>query len=499
MIGLLPAAGRGVRAYPYTATVPKSMLEVDGVPNLERNVLLLRDQLGCRTIRIVIGHHGDVIRRHFGDGSRLGVSITYIENDRLDWELPYSVYLGTRDLDRPCCMLLADECYIHSNHRDLLRLVDAPALAVCGLIRGEYAKQVRKNYVVTLRDGGIVDMEEKPRIVRDRLMGAGTYLLQPEAMRRLADAFAAGDAARPRDWTTWLAELARGGGRLLPFHLTGRYVNINSRDDLNYANYLVRDADFSHRTTSLVYVVDGEDEAALRPLPEYAAVPEVDEVVAVARRPTPALERAAALPKVRVFTPADERATVGDLVRLGLDRASGDILICSYSDDTFAARDVAKFREYLRDADMVMGTRTTRQLIEQGTNMRGVVRASHVALAKLMELVWWRFEYRFSDVCCVYRALWRSTYSAIRPQLVASDAAIFPEMVLEVLRARRRIVEIPINYYNRDMHSDYVRSEYQSVGTFLRVIGLILRKPGEDLGWLGAARAGATSAADAPQ
>ncbi len=114
MIGLLPAAGRGVRAYPYTATVPKSMLEVDGVPNLERNVVLLRDQLGCREVRIVIGHHGHVIRAHFGDGSRLGIAITYIENDRLDWELPYSVYLGTRDLTEPCCILLADECYIGS-------------------------------------------------------------------------------------------------------------------------------------------------------------------------------------------------------------------------------------------------------------------------------------------------------------------------------------------------------------------------------------------------
>ena len=67
LVGLIPAAGRGVRAYPHTATVPKSMLEVDGVPNLQRNVELLRDQLGIRDIRIVVGYHGDVIRQHFGD------------------------------------------------------------------------------------------------------------------------------------------------------------------------------------------------------------------------------------------------------------------------------------------------------------------------------------------------------------------------------------------------------------------------------------------------
>ena len=35
-------------------------------------------------------------------------------------------------------------------------------------------------------------------------------------------------------------------------------------------------------------------------------------------------------------------------------------------------------------------------------------------------------------------------------QLAAPGVEIFAEMVIEVLRARRRIIEIPINYYNRD-------------------------------------------------
>jgi NDP-sugar pyrophosphorylase family protein len=45
LVGLIPSAGRGVRVYPYTATIPKSMLGVDGVPLIRRNVELMRDQL----------------------------------------------------------------------------------------------------------------------------------------------------------------------------------------------------------------------------------------------------------------------------------------------------------------------------------------------------------------------------------------------------------------------------------------------------------------------
>src|SRR6185369_14049563 len=144
LVGVIPAAGRGVRAYPHTATIPKSMLEVDGVPVLQRNVELMRDQLGIRDIRIVIGYHGEVIERHFGDGGRFGVSITYVRNPRLDLELPYSVFLAGWDIDVPCCMILADECYIESNHA-ALSASDPTALVTCGVINAESAKQIRKN------------------------------------------------------------------------------------------------------------------------------------------------------------------------------------------------------------------------------------------------------------------------------------------------------------------------------------------------------------------
>jgi hypothetical protein len=108
--------------------------------------------------------------------------------------------------------------------------------------------------------------------------------------------------------------------------------------------------------------------------------------------------------------------------------------------------------------------------------MRGIVRWAHLALAKLLQLLWWSFESRFTDVCCVYRGLWRSTYDAIRDNLSSTTAAVYPEMVIEVVRARRRVIEIPINYYNRSPEQDYVSSRYQNVATFLGLVRLMVRK-----------------------
>jgi NDP-sugar pyrophosphorylase family protein len=288
LYGVIPAAGRGVRAYPYTRDIPKCMLEVDGVPLIRQNVELMRDRLGIREIRIVIGHHGEVIREQLRDGSTLGVNITYIENDRLDLELAYSVFLGCRGLASPCCVILADECYVGTNHEELLRSEFQDAFGVCGVVQAQYAKEVRKNYSVSLDAGRIVDMHEKPSIVTNNLMGTGTYLLSAAMVERLEAAFAGGPTTGPRVFTTWLAELCRQGSDIRPLLLQGGYVNVNSRDDLNYGNLLVRERTFSQRKVSLVYVVDDENNR-LDSIERFAERPEIDEVIVVFRQHSPEL------------------------------------------------------------------------------------------------------------------------------------------------------------------------------------------------------------------
>lgn len=469
-----------MRAYPFTRVLPKSLLEVDGVSLLVRNVTLLRDQIGVSRIVIVLGHFGECIREVLGNGSRFGVAIEYVENRNLERELPWSIALACQQIDGPACVVLADECYVGTNHRDLLAASDPQSLITCALIHAENPRAVRNNYTVEMEGDQILRLHEKPTEVADLTMGTGTYLVSPEAQTRLIEAFGDGSDG-PGDWSGWIDGLACGGASVRTFLLDGHYVNVNSRNDLNYANHLVRACDFAERRTSVVYISDQQEESAGPAILAFAREPEVSQVIAVARRRTASLEEAAQHEKVRLLCVDDENASVGMLCRTGMDAADGDILITTLSDDTFSPSDVSKLLVFLRDADMVVGTRTTRQMIEQGSNMRGAVRFAHIFLAKLLELFWWRFDSRFTDICCVYRGVWRHTYELIRDQLTSDGVEIFPEMVIEVLRARKRIIEIPVNYYNRDLLYPYVRSRYQSAGTFLRILRLIVRKRCEEV------------------
>ena len=476
LVGVIPAAGRGIRAYPHTEFLPKCLLEVDGVPLLRRNLELMRDQLGIRDVRVVIGHHGGKIREFLGDGAWLGMQIELIENDRLDRELAYSIRLGVRDTSRPCFVMLSDECYVDGNHRDLVASARPEALVTFGLVRSTSRLQVQRNYIARIEGGRVVDLIEKPADGSAAWMGVGSYLLQPEAAARLEADFSRTEAAWPQDWTTWIGRLARDGALVDAFHLNGQYVNVNDREALNRANHLVRNRDFSARTTSLVYVVDDAEDRVEEPVRAFADAEELDEVLVVARRSSTALDGLRSHPKVRVRVHDDPKVPLGIITREGLDAASGDILLTAYSDDSFAPRDLAKLLIYVRDADLVVGTRTTRQMIEQGSNMRGLARAANVAIAKLLEILWWRFDSRFTDLNCVYRAFWRSTWTLIRDELTSPGVEIFPEMVIEVLRARRRVIEIPVHYCVRDADLEYVPSKYQNVRTLLRLVGLLLRK-----------------------
>lgn len=70
------AGGRGERMRPLTDDRPKPMIPILGRPFLEYQIEQLREQ-GFDRVLILLGYLPDVVRSHFGDGSRWGIRIDY--------------------------------------------------------------------------------------------------------------------------------------------------------------------------------------------------------------------------------------------------------------------------------------------------------------------------------------------------------------------------------------------------------------------------------------
>ena len=76
MKAVILAAGKGTRMRELTNDLPKPMLRVQGKPILEHIIKGLKTT-GVREFFIITGYRAEVVESHFGDGSKLGVKISY--------------------------------------------------------------------------------------------------------------------------------------------------------------------------------------------------------------------------------------------------------------------------------------------------------------------------------------------------------------------------------------------------------------------------------------
>ncbi|MDA0374756.1 MAG: glycosyltransferase family 2 protein [Planctomycetota bacterium] len=230
---------------------------------------------------------------------------------------------------------------------------------------------------------------------------------------------------------------------------------------------------YRDRTVSLVIPAYNEEETIADVVTEFRSVPHIDEIVVVDNNCRDRTAERAREAGARVVT--ESKPGYGSALLRGMTEAVGDILVLTEADGSFAARDTEKLLAYLNDADMVMGTRTTRQMVEQGANMDFLLRWGNVFMAKYLQLLWLRpSEPRFTDVGCTFRALSRDTFEAIRPLVQMPGPAFSPEMMCAALRARRRVIEIPVTYRQRaggeSKHSDSFSRQARTAWAMFKTI-----------------------------
>lgn len=77
---VIMAGGRGTRISELFPDIPKSMIPIDGIPVLEREIISLREQ-GFRDLILTVSYMGEKIENYFGDGSAWNVKIQYYHEE----------------------------------------------------------------------------------------------------------------------------------------------------------------------------------------------------------------------------------------------------------------------------------------------------------------------------------------------------------------------------------------------------------------------------------
>lgn len=236
---------------------------------------------------------------------------------------------------------------------------------------------------------------------------------------------------------------------------------------------------FEGHSVNVVIPAYNEEQTIATVVGEFLAPECVDRVVVVDNNSRDATARLAAEAGAEVLSEAEPG--YGCAIRAGLDHAfatGAEIVAITEADGSFRAADLWKLLHYLGDCDMVLGTRTTRQMVDQGGNMDRKLRLGNIAMAKLLELFWFLpHEPRLTDVGCTYRALWSRSWERIRTDTRETGPQFSPEMICAAYRQRMRVIEIPVRYGARlGGQSKHSASLAQVARTALGMFRTICRK-----------------------
>jgi dTDP-glucose pyrophosphorylase len=172
---VLMAGGLGTRLRPLTKDCPKPMLPVGGKPILE-SILESFVEQGFRHFFLSVNFKAEMVQDHFGDGSRWGVSIDYLlEDRRLGTAGPLS--LLDRRPDAPLVVMNGD-LLTRISFDKLMNFHNAQSAVATMAVR-EYDFQVPYG-VVEHNESRVVSINEKP--VHKFFVSAGIYVLAPSVL-----------------------------------------------------------------------------------------------------------------------------------------------------------------------------------------------------------------------------------------------------------------------------------------------------------------------------
>ena len=122
-----------------------------------------------------------------------------------------------------------------------------------------------------------------------------------------------------------------------------------------------------------------------------------------------------------------------------------------------------KIIDCLMDNDVVQGTRTNPAYIQYRANMDRPRIFFNKLFANFISIIWPINKTLLSDVGCTYRAFWKTKYNKIEKNIVSVNAAFAPELTIEFINKGFRVIEIPVNYYPRNMGISKLSGTYRKV------------------------------------
>jgi choline kinase len=191
MIGLVLAAGAGRRLRPYTDTLPKALVPVDGETTILDIGLRNLAAVGLTDVTVVVGYRAEAVEsRREQLESRHGVRLTLVHNDKAEeWNNCYSLWLARDQFAAGALLVNGDTVHPVDVERTLLAAREHQGAAGVLLALDDQKQLAEEEMKVTLDDQGHMQRITKlmdPSEAHGEYIGA--TLIEPYAASALAAA-----------------------------------------------------------------------------------------------------------------------------------------------------------------------------------------------------------------------------------------------------------------------------------------------------------------------
>ncbi|BBH65340.1 nucleotide sugar-1-phosphate transferase [Actinoplanes sp. OR16] len=196
MIGLVLAAGAGRRLRPYTDTLPKALVPVDGETTIMDISLRNLAAAGLTDVTIVVGYRAEAVEvRVDGFEQKYGVKISLVHNDKAEeWNNAYSLWLARDHFAQGALMVNGDTVHPVSVEHTLLANRGPSILLAVDTVKKLADEEMK---TVFNEDGQLTKITKlmEPSEAYGEYIGAN--IIEASAAGKLADALKATWEANP--------------------------------------------------------------------------------------------------------------------------------------------------------------------------------------------------------------------------------------------------------------------------------------------------------------
>lgn len=181
-IAIILAGGEGADLRPITYEIPKPMIPIHGIPILQHQINMLK-KYEINSIIILAGENTNKVREYFGNGSRFGVKITYIEENHPLGSAGPLVLI--KDIIKETFVLLNVDTLMDPKIPEMYDFHKKNnSIATMLLVT---VNNPQSYGVVRMLGNKVTDFNEKPKIAATNLINAGMCILDPAVLRNIPE------------------------------------------------------------------------------------------------------------------------------------------------------------------------------------------------------------------------------------------------------------------------------------------------------------------------